>query len=100
MGNLKLTKENFYQHNSNEFSLGQVLDYMKDKELSYLHGVDGCSYKINENARCESIECEFYRNEELFYDQEIGFNEKGIGEEVDFAVYLCLKCNTWVSYIE
>lgn len=96
----KLTKENFFEHNASKFPVEQILDYMKDKELYYLNGVEGCCYKNNEDEQCESIECEFYRNEELFYDEKVGFNEKGIGEEVDFAVYLCIRCNTWVSYIE
>ncbi|MBI9015010.1 MAG: hypothetical protein JEZ08_22455 [Clostridiales bacterium] len=91
----------FDGHNANEYSLDQILSYMKNHAVS--NHTDSTTIECD---ACNRQGMSVYRNEEVFFSVD-GFkdtldesdNEEDF-EIVDFAVYKCWHCLKWCTYIE
>lgn len=95
---LKLQISLFGEHNSDEFPLEQIIDFMKDKDVCYRDWSSQitCEY-------CNSKGLEYFREEEIYYNKDSGFNEVEVDSDdmcYDFAIYRCPICGKWNTYIE
>ncbi|MBP2029071.1 hypothetical protein J2Z35_002909 [Acetoanaerobium pronyense] len=94
--NDKLNINLFADHNASEFPLEHILNFMKDKDLGFGSSKIECEF-------CSNNSIEYYREEEVFYSEESGFNleDKFRNTEIyDFSIYKCPKCLKWYTYIE
>lgn len=93
-----ITDKNFLGHNSASYPLAEVLAYLQGKSID--HGP--WSSEITCHS-CDSSGVHYYRDEEIYYNEGVGFHGPPICEQdeiIDFAVYHCPNCESWWTYIE